>query len=245
MAYMDGQMSASEALEFERSLSPEDQKRLNDEVRLEAAICDSLAGGECCPIALWKGLALRMRNQAPQRSRIAVWQRRIVAVAAAVAIVTISTVAYREFVQDPNTAVALGLGIMEDSLEDFANNTEVPGTQEAMQRYLDDHKIALKLVDFDSAKLDPHHPVTLLGAGKGICPESNLVEVRLVCCEEPIKLLIAKVGTKGARLIRRAKRCGTVRTSRVTDGFVTALVGDIHGNTDLLNLLQPNSTNLV
>ena len=245
MAYMDGQMSASEALEFERSLSPEDQKRLNDEVRLEAAICDSLAGGECCPVALWKSLALRMQNQTPRGRRFTVWQRRLIAVAAAVAIVTISTVTYQRLAQDSSRAVAQGVGITEDNLADFASKTEVPGTREATQRYLDEHKIGLELVDIDSSPADAHHTIKLLGACKGNCPEGTLIEVRLTCCNKPIKLLVAKVGTHGARLIRRAKRCGTVKTSHVIDGFVTALVGDIHGNTKLLDLLQPEKGNFV
>ena len=48
MAYLDGQMSASEALEFERSLTPEDRIRIDNEVRLESAICESLSGSDCC-----------------------------------------------------------------------------------------------------------------------------------------------------------------------------------------------------
>lgn len=244
MAYMDGQMSASEALEFERSLSPEDKERLDYEVRLESAICDSLSGQECCPVALWNSLSTRMKNQSPKRLRLMVWQRRFVALAASIAIVATSSVIYRELTPGQMN-VAAGLEITEDTLADFARHTEVPGTREATQRFLDEHQIALTLISTDSGQLDGHHPVKLLGACVGSCPTGSLVEVRLTCCDKPVKLIIAKEGSSGALQIRRASRCGRVKASRVANGFVTALVGDFHGNTALLDLLQPTSGNIV
>jgi hypothetical protein len=245
MAYMDGQMSASEALEFERSLSPEDLKRINEEVRLEAAICDSLAGQEQCPEALWNGLKLRMKNQMPNRRGAPLWQRRLVAAAVAATIVAVSTVAYRQLYPESAMPVALGLEIEEATVQEFAGNTEVPGTREATQKFLDDHGVALMMASLEGSGLVGHHEVKLLGACMGKCPEGSVIEVRLTCCDKPIKLLISKVGSGGAGLIRRGTRCGTVTVTRVTDGFVTALVGDIHGNDKLLNLLKSSGGNVV
>ncbi len=245
MAYMDGQMSASEALEFERSLSPEDQKRLTDEVRLESAICDSLGGQECCPIALWNSLALRMKNETVRRRWFSGWSNRFVAAAAAVAIMVTSSMVYHQFRPETTTVEATGLGITESNITDFASHSEVPGTREATQRYLDDNNIGLKIVSFEEAKLNPHHPMKLLGACKGKCDKGVLIEVRMTCCDKPIKLVVAKEGSEGASLIRKATRCGTVQKYRVTNGYVTALVGDIHGHVDLLNLLQAKIRHIV
>ena len=245
MAYMDGQMSASEALEFERSLSPEDKQRLDDEVRLEAAICDALHSGECCPVALWNNITTRMKKTGSRPSALVRWQRRFVALAASIAILITSSVIYREIFPGSNVNVASGLEITEDNVADFASHTEVPGTREATQRFLDDHHIGLRFVGAEEAQLDVHHPVRLLGACMGSCPSGSLIEVRLTCCDKPVKLIIAKEGSAGAQLIRRACRCGKVQASRVSNGIVTALVGDIHGHTALLDLLQPTSDNFV
>jgi len=244
MAYMDGQMSASESLEFERSLSPEDKKRMAEEVRLESEICDRLAGQECCPKALWNSLALKMTNQEPQqRDHITGWQRWVVAAASIATVITTSFVVYQDMSAEP--AELSGLEISEDTLTEFASQIEVPGTREATQRFLDDHNLQLRMVGLDSPELKTHHPIKLVGACMGNCPKGELIEVRLTCCGKPIKLFIAKEGTGGARMIEKAIKCGTVQASRVSDGVVTALVGDIHGNVDLLNLLQPRAGNIV
>lgn len=241
MAYIDGQMSASEALEFERSLSPEDQRRLADEIRVEAVICDHLATDTCCPEALWNSIKLRVRNQSQKRSPLGVWQRRFVGVAASIAIVTTSALIYRDFAPERNIGVASSLEISEDNLVDFANHTEVPGTREATQHFLDKHDIALELVALDAAELDAHHPVKLLGACMGSCPRGSILELRLTCCNRPVKLLVIKEGSGRDMFVRRAMRCGKVKESREVNGVLIALVGDIHGHTDLLNLLQPPS----
>jgi len=245
MAYMDGQMSASEALEFERSLSPDDQKRLDDEVRLEAALCDTLSRQECCPVALWSSLTAQMRAPSPKSASMLRWQRRFVALAASVAIMVTSSMLYRQIAPERASNIASGLEITENNLADFARHTEVPGTRESIQRFLDQHQIGLTLVGLEDASLDPRHPVELLGACVGNCPSGSLIEIRLICCGKPVKLLIAREDSGGAKLIRSASRCGKVKASRLTNGMLTALIGDIHSNDALLNLLQPVADNIV
>ena len=246
MAYLDGQMSASEALEFERSLTPEDRVRIDSEVRLESAICESLSGSDCCPLALWKSLSDRMQHDTPRSGRWARLQRRVITVAAAAAIAVISAVGYQELNPDPTTRVAIGLEIEEDNVDEFARNTEVPGTREDTQRYLDENHTGLELVNFGMVNEAHSHTIKLLGACKGKCPKGSLIEVRLICCGKLIKLLIANEGTGGAESIRRAKRCGTVAESRLTNGVVTAVVGDAHGNASgILDMLKPSGSNVV
>jgi hypothetical protein len=240
MAYMDGQMSASEALEFERSLSPEDKKRLDEEVRLESAICERIAGDECCPEALWNALKAELTDEAPKIHRLQVWQRRFVGLAASIAIVMTSVFVYNEVRPDSQTVTAASsLEISEDSLEEFARHTAVPGTREATQQFLDSHNIPLQLVNMSNAGLDPHHPVKLLGACMGSCPKGSILELRISCCGKPIKLLVIKKSAGSENFVRRASRCGKVKESREVGGVMLALVGDVHGHVDLMNLLQP------
>lgn len=247
MAYMDGQMSASEALDFERSLSEADKQRLADEIRLESALGDCLSGDECCPVALWNSIALRVKNQSPQRNRLRVWQRRFIALAASIAIVTTSALIYRDLVPGSDVIAASSLDIVEDNVSEFARRTEVPGTLEATQQFLNEKGIALRMIDFDAAGCDRHHKVKFLGSCMGSCPKGSIIELRFTCCDRPVKLLVIKKGEGGDRLLRQAARCGKVKVSReLREGVITALVGDIHGHTDLLNLLQPiENDNLV
>lgn len=240
MAYMDGQLSASEALEFERSLSPQDQKRLADEMKLETAICETIGGEECCPKALWNNLKLQMKNQTPGVVRARRWQQRFVGLAASIAIVVTSAVVYNQLrPEDANTVAASSFDIVETDLSDFARHTEVSGSTEATQQFLREHGVRLRMVSLEAAGLDPHHPVRLLGACMGTCPKGSIIELRLSCCDRPVKLLIIKKGKGTEGVVRSKSRCGKVKVYRETSETFTALVGDIHGHSDLLNLLQP------
>ena len=158
----------------------------------------------------------------------------------------LSAVGYQYMNPESTTTAAIGLEIEEDNVDEFARNTEVPGTREATQRYLDENRTGLELVNFGMTNETHRHAVELLGACKGKCPEGSLIEVRLTCCGKPIKLLIANEGTDGADMIRRAKRCGKVTESRTANGVVTAVLGDAHGNASkILDMLQPSGSNVV
>lgn len=245
MAYLDGQMTASEALDFEETLSERDRARLAGEVRLESAISDALSGPECCPADLWSKLSLQMRNPAPAKpSRTAYWFSRTAVVLAATAAIVFTVPYYEEFSRAQSQGTLSGLGVQEASLDDFRRRSEVPPTYAAAQNYLRQHNIDLKLVNLGDSGRQGHHQIEFVGVCEGGCPEKTLFELRFICCGKPAKVLIAKRGTSGERILREAARCDDIRETRTSDGFIMAVISS-HESPDLLNIVQPAKGNLV
>ena len=53
MAYLDGEMTSTEAAAFDASLTPEERARLAGEMRLESGLAAALQGDVVCPDAVW------------------------------------------------------------------------------------------------------------------------------------------------------------------------------------------------
>ncbi len=244
MAYMDGQMSTSEALEFERSLSSREKDRLNGEVRLESAVCESLMGRECCPMALWNSLNEKMKKPAPAMSRKYYWLSRGVSVLAATALVVFGATLYSDMGRSQNFAEASIIEIDNTTVVDFAKASEVPATVEAAQKFLDDNKIDLQFVSLPAPASGHAHKVEFLGACRSKCKEKGLVELRFSCCGKPAALLVARQGTPGAQKLKSAARCGNIQETRVTGDYVTAVACG-HDSNGLIDMLQPRKSTLI
>ncbi len=244
MAYMDGQMSTSEALEFERSLSSREKDRLNGEVRLESAVCESLMGRECCPVALWNSLNEKMKKPAPVMSRKYYWLSRGVSVLAATALVVFGATLYTDMGRSQNLAEASIIEIDNTNVLEFAKGSEVPATVEAAQKFLDDNNIDLQFVSLPVPASGHAHKVEFLGACRSKCKEKGLVELRFSCCGKPAALLVARQGTPAAQKLKSAARCGNIQETRVTGDYVTAVACG-HDSTGLIDMLQPRKSTLI
>lgn len=244
MAYMDGQMSTSEALEFERSLSCRDQDRIGGEVKLESAICESLMGKECCPVALWNSLADKMKKPAPVISRKVYWASRGLTVLAATALILFGATLFTDSSMNLNRAEAGSLRISETNVARFASEVESPATFEAAQKFLNDNAIDLQLVNLSRLASARGHKIEFLGACRSKCKEKGLIELRFSCCGQPAALLVARAGSSGARLIRQASHCGDIQDCREEGGYVTAVTCG-HDSPGLIDLLAPRRENLI
>ena len=243
MAYMDGQMSTSEALEFERSLSSREQNRLGGEVKLESAICESLMGRECCPIALWNSLADRMKKPAPTMSRKVYWASRSLTVIAATALILFGATLFTDYSMNANRAEAGSLRITETSVARFASGSEVPATIEAAQKFLNENAIDLQLASLANLASARGHKIEFLGACRSKCKEKSIIELRFSCCGQPAALLVAREGTSGARMIQRASHCGEIQDCREAGGYVTAVA--CGHDSPLIDLLAPRRETLI
>lgn len=243
MAYLDGQLSASESLDFEESLSARERMRLDGEVRLESAISDSLTVSDCCPVVLWNKLATQMRDPGTGKSwRLTNWLPHTFMVLAATAAIVITGPPLMEYLQRGSQVAPSSLEISQ-SEEEFRSQSEVPPTFAAAQAYLHNHDINLKLVHLAKSAAQHHHQIEFVGVCEGKCPERTLFELRFICCGKPAKVLVAKLGTAGERMLRAAGSCGEVRETRVSDEFITAVVCG-HDTPELLDLVQPVHGNL-
>lgn len=242
---MDGQMSASEALDFEQALSTRDRARLSGESRLEAALCDSLSNGPCCPGALWEGLRSQMQQPAARKpGRMAYFLSRGLIIAAATTAIVLGAPYYERLLNQwgtgqPESPVA----ISETTREAFAEGLAAQASLAEAQRFLQSHNINLRLSSAAGGNGGHMHNVEFLGVCRGRCPEGGLYELRFWCCGKPAKVLVARRGSSGEEVLRDAFACGEATEREISQEYVTALVGG-HGSTDLLNVVQPMRGNL-
>lgn len=253
MAYLDGQMSASEALDFEASLAERDRARLQGEVRLEAAIGERLScSGSGCPAALWESLAAQLApdNVVPlaappaRPSRLAYWVSRTSVVVAATLAIVVGAPYYEAFFitegQRPGSVVAI---TKNTTREQFSQGLQAPASLAAAQKFLHDHNIPLRLGHSSGAESGHRHDIEFLGICRGRCPEGTLFELRFWCCNEPAKLFVARRGTEGEQILRAAFDEGEALECLSTDDFVAAVVGG-HSSLELARLVQPIRGNL-
>ena len=62
-AYIDGEMSAKEYLEFEKTLSKQEAENLKADVEFEKALGEHLNSGPKCPDDLWQSLKAQMEER--------------------------------------------------------------------------------------------------------------------------------------------------------------------------------------
>lgn len=239
MAYLDGQLSASEVLDFERGLSARDRARLDGEVRLESAICESFSDGPCCPLALWDNVVARMNQPVQVKAgRWAYWVSRTTVVLAATAAIVFGAPYYESSMGDRGAHAGSQVAIHETSREEFSRGLEATASMADAEAYLRENNINLRLVSDTEDKSTHRHSLEFLGACRGKCPEGTLYELRFWCCNKPVKILVARRGTAGEQLLKGAFECGDAEKSTVVDDYVTAVIGG-HNSPALRHLLQP------
>lgn len=246
MAYLDGQMTASEASAFDAGLSPEMQERLAAEMRLEAGLAERLCGDTQCPEALWKRLQLEMNNGPARRRRLPFTFAAAAAVCLVVGAAWSGGVLPRVFPGFSDNIAEAGpvLAIPDETLEAYASHAETAATRESIERFLLDNNIHLALNDVHAMHPDSRHDVKLVGACTGKCKEKTLYEVMFTCCGQPVKIAIAKQGTSGAEMIAKSRKCHEVQESVVMGEYVVAVIGK-HPAPDLIDILKPRPDAIV
>jgi len=245
MAYMDGQMSASEALDFEHTLDARDRARLDQEVRLESTISDCFGDGPCCPVQLWNDLADKIAQPASAKAgRIVYWASRTVVVLAATAAIVISAPYFEgAFSEGSGAAATDGIAIQETSRAEFSTGVVAVSYEEA-EKYLHENNINIHLAHYTDEMSGHRHAPEFLGVCRGRCPEGTLYELRFWCCNKPLKILIARRGTAGEKMLKGAVSCGDASEAEAEDEYVTAFVGE-HSSSALRHVLRPVRGNIV
>lgn len=241
-AYLDGELSAGEASEFEEGLSAEARERVGAEMRFENALADTLGQDAECPDDVWaRTRALIAGQEAPRRSvRVAFrrWYWGAGALAAA------ATLAFLVSLLLPvNTPLSPAIVLAAESVEELASYSETAAGLESVQAYLDRQFANVTLsLPAASEMSSAHHSVQLLGARMETSTPEPVVELLFGCCGYPVKVVMAKRGSATAGEIGRAAADGSgqVQATRVVGGYVTAVVGDhpAHGLLDILSVRE-------
>lgn len=242
-AYLDGELSVSEASEFEENLSDGERERLAAEVHFENSLANHLSRDADCPEDVWKrtqALLTKKRaldrgsRRAPHRGPHGTYRRWYWGVATLAAAASLAFVVslFSPLRHSPSPAVVLAV----ETVEQLAASSETERDQDSIQRYLDRHGVDLALRSPASLATN-HKPIELLGARREHAKGEAVMEVLVACCGYPVKILMAQRGSAAAEEIGRAAGAnGHVMATRVVGGYLTAVVGlhPAHGLLDLL-----------
>lgn len=234
VAYLDGQLTASEALAFEATLSPAERALCGLELRLERTLGERLREAPACPEATWR----KALDLVPPRSgsRGVSWLGRpVVAIPtllgfAAAMLMTFQNLPRTVKYEDPLLTVA-------GTVEELAESAATEPDSISVQNFLEQRAVRLTMAGFPETMDFGHHHIQLLGACERGCRGKTVVEVLFECCGEPAKVLIAERGTRAEGILRGARGTGDIRHIRELNGYVAAVLSK-HGAADLTALFS-------
>jgi len=232
MAYVDGQLSTSEAAAFDSGLSAAEKSRAEQEIRFERAIGEVLTAGPGCPDHLWE--ELRSKIAPGRKSR---WQ---------------PFNGMRGFAFAAAASLVVGLGVLAQAFFGSAGVLDLPPTVAALQSeatfqpdiaqiqaWLDEQGIDLSVLSVD-AMGETRHPMTMLGATLARYRNEEVLELLYNCCGQPAKVVLAPENSRVAAELRQGEGRGKVQDSLAVNGYLAAVVSP-HRSPELLDLIRPRS----
>jgi anti-sigma factor RsiW len=231
-AYLDGELSASEAAEFDQSLTPHEKELLQSEVRFEGAMGEFLGRGGACPRDVWQRTVAALPKPAGGMPWwMPTWQATVFLVAAAL-MVTLAGPLYRTYTATPEflavnetsrSAGVARLGIASDNVSE-------------VNEYLHSHGITLTLSTGPQLG-NGRHVAKLMGASEELYKDERVTEVLYQCCGKPIKVVIAPKDGMAAKAVRKAIERNEIQDFRTIGGYVAVTVSR-HPSSGLLDLLS-------
>lgn len=241
-AYLDGELSAAEAAELDKSLTPENKANLAGEIKLERAIGERLSRGAKCPDDLWQ----RTMAAVEERASVVEFKPRRKWMYAATALAAMLALTMAGLLINYNSAPRASILAMEKgtTIEMLQAQAELQGHDtDAVNAFLKEHGFNLAMITADVQIPGDHHtPRVLLGMRPATNRGEDVMELLFNCCGRPLKVVVAKKGGETAREIGDAMADGRIQSSRRVGDYVTALVGR-HEALGLLDYLtEPEET---
>ncbi len=238
-AYVDGELSACEAAQFEASLTEAERMRLASEMRFERALSDRLREGCACPTETWqraRSMALECGGAGTHRAsrRLAIAGAALAA-AAALAFVLSDVTGLFEAAPDSNVIHAAV------SVEELEAESETDPGWESVQAYLDAHGIRLTLTDRERilGLIRPHPKLEIVGARTNRFGGGEVTELLVACCDKPVKVILAPKHSSAAQALAKAaaEDGADIQATRKVNGYVAAVVAT-HPAHGLVNLVD-------
>lgn len=241
-AYIDGQLSASEAVAFEATLSQEEREWCAREIHFEQAVCEVLAGPIACPEALWQQLSEQMETAPRPRRR---WLAQPWVAWSAFGGLA-AALAFTFYDVDP--AAGQGqffepvLSLPADAVS-MQSESSTPPDHDAVQQFMRQRDVMLIFNNFAGFQQVDGHEVRLLGASEQGCHGRSVMEILFQCCGMPVKVVLAREDTAGADILEQGVREGRVKFLTHAGTYVMGVVGAHHAP-DLTRLFQQPGTRL-
>ena len=253
-AYIDGEMSAKEYLEFEKTLSDKEINNLKADVEFEKSLGHHFNSGPKCPDDLWQSLKAQMeeRNEDEVPSPTPVkevetkkpidFKPYIMSFFAAAAAVMI-TLSVQDKVT-PNTAQPIAQAPVESNnlLKNSADLWTVPVSVDVLKhqstnaKSLQDAQQLLVANNFNIDITKPnesYHDINFLGAKKEVFNGEEVMVLFYSCCGEPMKVLVTCAGGKACAQITNELKQDSgskVKFDKLIDKYRLALIGDHYSN---------------
>jgi len=237
-AYLDGELTAAEAAEFEASLSPQERERLAAELRFERAMAERLRQEGECPNAVWKNtrrmIARSQRSAAPTRRWY--WGGASLAAAAAIAFML---AAFGPSVTSPDNR---GPILAASSVDEMTAVSEIGPGHENAAAFFQANNIPMGLYKESAleAMPGPHYAIRIVGARRDRLAGEPITELMMSCCGRPVRIIVAERGSKAAKRLGDAageKDTNDIQAIRIVNGYLTAVVAK-HPATQLLNVIE-------
>ena len=199
-AYIDGELSASEAEAFESKLSAEELEHLNKEKAFEQSIGDSLSNAPSCPDHLFEDVVKKISAEGGRSGR-AYKLLSVAALAACLGLVFLWPAKQLEANNSPMTVAELkSQAITGDHLDDI-------------NKFLREKNIELELTTVDDGH---HHAKSIIGAGIEKVAGEEVVTLMFTCCGRPAKVYLLRNGSRAEELM--------VNDGKAAKGSIQALV---------------------
>lgn len=236
-AYIDGELSACETTDFEATLSEVDKRMLAADTSFNRKLNQFINQGTC-PDDVWsrvRGLALRAATN--QRVHTPARNWRLVAGAALAAgflVIVLGNFTIGRRIGDSIFLQAAA------SVEQLRAESEIAPGRDAVFGYLALRGIHLGFPDDETIarSIAPHTSFEFVGARQVNFRGDKVTEVLASCCEKPVRIVIAPVGSKAAKeLVLASAEPGPIQATRNLEGYVAGVVSE-HPTTGLVNILQ-------
>ena len=241
-AYLDGELSASEAADFEASLTDGQREQLAVDMRVERILAEHLGRDAECPDEVWERTKARVARlnetgtpHATSRRRW-YWGTATLAAAAAFAFV-ISIIAPIGGSPELSSVV-----LAATSVEELVATSEAEPGSDSAEKYIREKGVSLHLEDDSLLETirGHHYDLRIIGARQELHNGEPVTEVLFECCGRPIKVVLASLDSNVAGEIGLAAaqaQEGHGQATRVVGGYLIAVVSrhESHGLLDMIS----------
>jgi len=243
-AYLDGELSDDEREAFLATLSAAEKARLEAEEGFEAHLGEALRKGPSCPDLLWKRVQRDITARAgestieeEERGGLP-WVWGLATAAVVLVVAALATYHVRDGADDL-------LHVAAADTTALAATSQTDANLDAVNAFLVAHAVGVTLEPLSPENPGKNVHSRLLGARMARMGEEEVAELLFECCSEPVKVVVAKHGTRAATLLESQSGGANIQGPRRIGEYVAVMVNHPHGpphEPGPLDFLAPRTT---
>ena len=238
-AWLDGELSASEAAAFLAELSDAERHELEQEKHLNEGIASLLRADAPCPLSAWKRATAAVYEAEAAQTRTRFQWRKAALIAAPIAAVLL--VVLMLAVPSTTDATPTFLKLAGATVPELEHYSSVQPERDQVDQLLRQYGFNLSL---DEISVPAHEEaqgrtLRLIGASTATYRGETVVVLLFACCNKPTQVVITARGGEAERAVREAMERKSVLMAReLCPQYMGAVVGDTDRAGLLLALLR-------